>query len=153
MSNSFIKIIVTTLTLVITYANIIAGSFNYNTSVPYNKSKAPDASEYLFESKSNLCSIQRTQESIYSVIESLYSFSCKNIQDITLERIHIYEQKLNSSSFKYIKFASNIEINCTTKQLIYPFDYFWWEASNYLFKKVSSGLMVLSFTYHIITFK
>lgn len=124
MSKCFVNIITISLTLAITYANIVAGSFSNNVS-PINKVNDAAQTEYYFESKANLCFIQRTQENINSVIENLYAFSYKKIQNITSERIQTYEQKLISSSINHIEFSSSIEISCTTKQLIYPFNYFW----------------------------
>lgn len=125
MSKNFVNIIVTTLTLAITYANIIAGSSSDNISPINNRVNDTAQAEYYFESKANLCFIQRTQETLHAVIENLYAFSYKKIQNITSERIQTYEQKLISSSINFIEFSSSIELSCTTKQLIYPFDYFW----------------------------
>lgn len=125
MGKNFVNIIVTSLALAITYANIIAGSFTDNINQPLSKANQSSSSEYYFESKANLCFVQRSQETIYSVIENLYSFSYKKIPNITSERIKIYEKKLICSSYKHISFSSNIQLSCSTKQLIYPFDYFW----------------------------
>lgn len=125
MSKNFVNIIVINLTLAITYANIIAGSSSNNISLINNRVNDATQTEYCFESKANLCFIQRTQETLHTVIENLYAFSYKKIQNITSERIQTYEQKLINSSINHIEFNSSIELSCTTKQLIYPFDYFW----------------------------
>lgn len=125
MSKNFVNIIVINLTLAITYANIIAGSSSNNISPINNRVNDATQTEYYFESKANLCFIQRTQETLHTVIENLYAFSYKKIQNITSERIQTYEQKLINSSINHIEFYSSIELSCTTKQLIYPFDYFW----------------------------
>lgn len=125
MSRSFVNIIVISLTLAITYASIVAGSSSDNIFPTNNRANDTAQAEYYFESKANLCFIQRTQETLHTVIENIYSFTYKKILSITLERIQAYEQKLISSSIAHIEFRSSIELNCTTRQLIYPFNYFW----------------------------
>lgn len=124
MSKSFVNILVLTLTLAVTYANIFTGSFSINIS-SINRDNDTEQTQYYFESKTNLCFIQRTQETIQGVIENFYSLNYKKNQNLTSERIHAYEQKLISSSIIHFEFSSNIELSCSTKQLIYPFDYFW----------------------------
>lgn len=125
MSRSFVNIIVVSLTLAITYASIIAGSSSDNISQTNRRVNDTAQAEYYVESKTNLYFTQRTQETLHTIIENIYCFTYKKILSITLERIQAYEQKLISSSVKHIEFSSNIELSCTTKQLIYPFNYFW----------------------------
>lgn len=119
-ANSFI---VSILALMLVFVNVWSYSDNF-ISAPFKK-KNTNSTEYFFESGTSLCLIQRTKETSSNILESLYSINYKKVLNYTNIKNQIFEQNLSSITYQFVKFLSKVDLSCSVKQLIYPFNYFW----------------------------
>jgi len=125
MSSKTNKIIVVILALMLTYISINVWSYSENIVPSPFKQKNKSSTEYYFESEINLCVIQRSKKNSTNLLENPYSFIYKKTQNCSNQKNQLFEKILTSTTHQYIQFLSKIDLSCSIKQLIYPFDYFW----------------------------